>query len=58
MNILIFGGLFNMTVNLILVQFYDIYGIATIVTFTELLLVFIGYYYFKKLSNQISISNI
>ena len=58
MNILIFGGLFNMTMNLILVQFYDIYGIAIIVSITELLLVFIGYYYFKKLSNQISISNI
>ncbi|MDA8850258.1 oligosaccharide flippase family protein [Flavobacteriaceae bacterium] len=58
MNILIFGGLFNMMMNLILVQFYDIYGIAIIVTTTELLLVFIGYYYFKKLSNQISKSNI
>ena len=58
MNILIFGGVFNMMLNLISVQFYDIYGVATIVTITELLLVFIGYYYFKKLSNQISISNI
>lgn len=54
MNILIFGGLFNMIMNLIFVHFYDIYGIATIVTLTELLLVFIGHYYFKKLSNQIS----
>lgn len=54
MNILIFGGLFNMIVNLIFVHFYDIYGIATIVTLTELLLVFTGHYYFKKLSNQIS----
>lgn len=58
MNILISGGLFNMTMNLILVQFYDIYGVAIIVATTELLLVFIGYYYFKKLSNQISKSNI
>jgi len=58
MNILIFGGSFNMIMNLVIVQFYDIYGIAVIVTITELLLVFIGYYYFKKISDQISISNI
>jgi PST family polysaccharide transporter len=50
MNILIFGGLFNMIMNLIFVQFYNIYGVALIVTTTELLLLFIGYYYFKKLS--------
>lgn len=53
MNILIFGGVFNMIMNLIFVQFFNIYGIAVIVTFTELLLVFIGYYYFKKLSSNI-----
>jgi PST family polysaccharide transporter len=58
MNILIFAGLFNMIMNLILVQSFGIYGIAVIVTITELLLVFIGYYYFKKLSSQISASNI
>ena len=52
MNILIFGGLFNMIMNLIFVQFFDIYGIALIVTTTELLLVLIGYYYFKKLSGE------
>ena len=57
MSVLIFGGLFNMTMNLILVQFYGIYGIAIIASITELLLVFIGYYYFKKLSYQISIFN-
>ena len=50
MNILVFGGLFNMTMNLIFVQFYGIYGMACIVVITELLLVFIGYYYFKKLN--------
>lgn len=50
MNILIFGGLFNMVMNLIFVQFYNIYGIAVVVTLTELVLVFIGYYYFKKLN--------
>jgi len=49
MNILVFGGLFNMIMNLIFVQFYNIYGMAVIVTVTELILVFIGYYYFKKL---------
>tara|TARA_R110002096_G_scaffold436018_1_gene665123 strand:- start:2679 stop:3962 length:1284 start_codon:yes stop_codon:yes gene_type:complete len=54
MNILIFGGLFNMIMNLIFVQFYNIYGIAVIVTVTELVLVFVGYYYFKKL-NRINI---
>ena len=39
-----------MTMNLIFVQFYGIYGMACIVVITELLLVFIGYYYFKKLN--------
>lgn len=58
MNILIFGGVFNMVLNLILVQFYGIYGIAVIVTTTELFLVFIGYYYFKKLSSEITINKI
>jgi PST family polysaccharide transporter len=58
MNILVFGGLFNLIMNLIFVQFYNIYGIAVIVTLTELLLVFTGYYYFKKLSNLISIDKI
>jgi len=50
MNILVFGGLFNMIMNLILVQFFGIYGVAIIVTITELILIFIGYYYYKKLS--------
>lgn len=49
MNILIFGGLFNMIMNLVFVQFYNIYGMAIIVSITELILVYIGYFYFKKL---------
>lgn len=57
MNILVFGGVFNMIMNLILVQFFGIYGIAIIVTITELFLVFIGYYYYYKLSNQLSNNN-
>jgi PST family polysaccharide transporter len=51
MNILVFGGLFNMIMNLIIVQFFGIYGVAIIVTITELILVFTGYYYYKKLSS-------
>lgn len=58
MNILVFGGIFNMSMNLIFVQFYGIYGIAVIVTITELLLLYIGYYYFKKVSGQIEAINI
>tara|TARA_B110000908_G_C10009342_1_gene337797 strand:- start:440 stop:655 length:216 start_codon:yes stop_codon:yes gene_type:complete len=58
MNILVFGGLFNMIMNLILVQFFGIYGVAIVVTITELILVFIGYYYYKKLSSAIAINNI
>lgn len=50
MNILIFGGVFNMLMSLIFVQCYNIYGVATIVAITELVLVFIGYYYYKKLN--------
>ena len=49
MNILIFGGMFNMIMNLVFVQFYNIYGMAIIVSITELILVYIGYFYFKKL---------
>lgn len=55
MNIMIFGGLFNMIMNLIFVQIFNIYGIAIIVTTTELLLVLIGYYYFKKLNKETEI---
>lgn len=55
MNILIFGGLFNMIMNLIFVKYFNIYGIAIIVTTTELLLVLIGCCYFKKLSKEAEI---
>lgn len=55
MNILIFGGFFNIVMNLIVVQFFNINGIAIIVTTTELLLVIVGYYYFKKLSKKIKV---
>ena len=49
MNILIVGGIFNIVMNLIFVQFYGIYGLAIIVASTELLLLILGYYFFKKL---------
>lgn len=52
MNILVFGGLFNMIMNLIFVQLYGIYAMAIIVTLTELILVFVGYHYYNKLSKQ------
>ncbi|WMI68929.1 oligosaccharide flippase family protein [Mangrovimonas sp. YM274] len=55
MNILIFGGLFSVIMNLIFVQFFSIYGVAIIVTITELLLVLIGSFYFKKISSEMEI---
>lgn len=50
MRIMIFGGLFNISVNLIIVQIFGIYGVTIVVTFTELLLAIIGYYFFNRLS--------
>ncbi|MDO6489761.1 MULTISPECIES: oligosaccharide flippase family protein [unclassified Cellulophaga] len=52
MNILIFGGLFNVIMNLIFVQFFGIYSMAFVVTFTELILVIVGYYYFRKINKR------
>lgn len=48
MKILIIGGLFNIIMNLIFVQFYGVYALAIIVTTTELFLLILGYYYYKR----------
>lgn len=53
MNILIAGGLFNIVMSLIFVQFFKIYATAMIVLTTELLLLLMGYYYYQKLNKQI-----
>ena len=48
MKILICGAVFNVSMNLIVVNFYGIYGVAIIVVLTELLLFILGYYNFRK----------
>ncbi|EAP87673.1 oligosaccharide flippase family protein [Croceibacter atlanticus] len=48
MNIMICAGLFNLTVSLVLVNYYGIYGTTISVVLTEFLLLILGYIYFKK----------
>jgi O-antigen/teichoic acid export membrane protein len=48
MKILISGAIFNISMNLIIVNFYGIYGVAVVVALTELLLFILGYYNFRK----------
>jgi len=48
MKILISGAIFNISMNLIIVNFYGIYGVAVVVASTELLLFILGYYNFRK----------
>jgi len=48
MNIMIIGGVVNLLISLYLVKIYGILGTAISVTFTEFLLLLLGYYYFKK----------
>jgi O-antigen/teichoic acid export membrane protein len=50
MIILITGGIINVLLNLFLVRLYGIYGTAFSVVSTELILVVLGFYYFKKYS--------
>lgn len=52
MNIMIVAGIVNLLISLYLVKHYGIYGITISVTFTELLLLLLGYYYFKKYSKS------
>ncbi|WP_178991315.1 oligosaccharide flippase family protein [Winogradskyella schleiferi] len=48
MNIMVVGGIANLLISLFLVKLYGIYGTAISVTFTEFLLLLLGYHYFKK----------
>ncbi len=48
MKIFIAGGLFNVVVSLILVQYYGIYGMAYTVVTTEFFLLVLGIVYFNK----------
>ncbi|WP_179021464.1 oligosaccharide flippase family protein [Winogradskyella forsetii] len=48
MNIMVVGGIANLLISLYLVKLYGIYGTAISVTFTEFLLLLLGYHYFKR----------
>jgi PST family polysaccharide transporter len=48
MKILVASGIFHLGLILILVQFYGIYGAAISAAITELLILFLGYYFFKR----------
>jgi len=52
MIILIIGGIINVVLNLFLVKLYGIYGTAFSVVSTELILVVLGFYFFKKYSKN------
>ena len=54
MNILIFGGLFSLLLSLILVKYFGIFGTAYTVISTELLLLILGLYFFKKQASKIT----
>lgn len=51
MNILFFGGIFNVIFAFILVSFWPIYGIVIAVITTEFLLAVLTWFYFKKRKN-------
>lgn len=48
MKILVFGGFFNLIVALSLVKSFSIYGVASSAILTELLLLVLGLYFYKK----------
>ncbi|MEN8124599.1 MAG: flippase [Bacteroidota bacterium] len=52
MKIILFAGIFNVVMALLLVKQFNIYGIAVAVTLTELLLLIFGWYYFNKIKNE------
>ena len=57
MNILIFGGLFSLLLSLILVKYFGIFGTAYTVISTELLLLILGLYFFKKQASKITLES-
>ena len=48
MYIMVSGGIYNLILALILVNFFEIYGIAIATTSTELFILILAYYYSKK----------
>ena len=52
MKIIMVAGVINVTLAVILVQYFNIYGIAITVTFTEFLLLIFGWYYYNKIKNE------
>lgn len=52
MKIIVTAGIFNVVLAIILVKHFNIYGIAITVTFTELLLLLFGWYYYNKIKNE------
>ena len=52
MKIVLSAGIINIILALIFVRYFNIYGIAITVTFTELLLLIFGWYYFNKIKNE------
>ena len=52
MKIILAAGIINLVLALIFVKFYNIYGIAITVTFTELVLLLLGWYYYSIIKNE------
>jgi polysaccharide transporter, PST family len=51
MKLFLIAGVFNIITGVILTFYYKIYGISISFVLTELLLLILGFYYFKKTSN-------
>lgn len=52
MKIILSAGIFNIVISLILVKYFNIYGIAITATLTEMLLLIYGWFYFNKIKNE------
>jgi len=50
MKILTFAGVFHITIIFILTNYFNIYGVAITASITELLILIVSFYYFKKLA--------
>jgi len=52
MKIIVTAGVCNVILAIILVNYFNIYGVAITVTFTELVLLLFGWYYYNKIKNE------
>jgi len=51
MKSMIYGGIYNIIICVLLANFFNIYGVALSAVSTELIILIISFYYFKKIEN-------